>query len=302
MPVEAEAPKVTVICIFLDAERFIEEAIDSVLGQTFDDFELLLVDDGSIDTSSTMARRFAANSPEFVKYLEHPDHRNLGMSASRNLGLAHARGELIALIDSDDVWRPEKLAEQVRLLDNDPALVMVCGTVNYWRSWSGGADLLVPTGNLQDAASWPPDTSLNLYPLGRSPAPCPTDVMFPRSVSEEIGGFEDEFTGMYEDQAFFAKIFLAGPVFFSGSVWTDYRQHERSSLALADKADGYMAIRRRFLDWFAGYLARGDPGDPGDAGKLRRAVLRARWWSQGMMLFRVESLFRRGWNWPGKTN
>lgn len=90
------------ICIFYQAERFFSEAVDSVLAQDFPDFELLLCDDGSTDGGTTLARDYAARRPERVRYLEHPGHANRGMSATRNLGLAHARGELIALIDADD--------------------------------------------------------------------------------------------------------------------------------------------------------------------------------------------------------
>lgn len=88
----SEAPLVSVVTIFLDAERFIEEAIESVFAQTYDRWELLLVDDGSTDRSRDVARRYAARYPSRVRYLEHPGHQNRGMSPSRNLGIAHAAG------------------------------------------------------------------------------------------------------------------------------------------------------------------------------------------------------------------
>src|SRR5690349_17341742 len=86
-------PRVSVICIFFEAQRYFAEAIDSVLAQDFDDFELLLVDDGSSDASSEIAKGYARLQPERVRFLEHPNHANRGMSATRNLGLRHARGE-----------------------------------------------------------------------------------------------------------------------------------------------------------------------------------------------------------------
>ena len=87
---------VSVVVIFLDAERFLEEAVGSVLAQTFDHWELLLVDDGSTDGSTAIARRYARTHPGRIRYLEHDGHRTLGMSASRNLGLFHGRGHYIA--------------------------------------------------------------------------------------------------------------------------------------------------------------------------------------------------------------
>jgi glycosyltransferase involved in cell wall biosynthesis len=163
-------PRVSVICIFYQAERFFSEAVDSVLGQDFADFELLLCDYGSSDGGTALAKDYAARHPGKVRYLEHPGHANRGMSATRNLGLAHARGELIAFIDADDRWRPAKLREQVAILDANPAVGMVCGAVNYWRSWQGGEDKPTTTGHAADAVSAPPETSLQLYPLGGASA------------------------------------------------------------------------------------------------------------------------------------
>ena len=97
---------VTVIVIFLDEARFIQEAIDSVLVQSYPHWELLLIDDGSRDQSSGIARSIADQRPGKIRYLEHAGHQNLGMSASRNLGIRHAKGKYIAFLDADDVWSP----------------------------------------------------------------------------------------------------------------------------------------------------------------------------------------------------
>ncbi|HEU0054874.1 MAG TPA: glycosyltransferase family 2 protein, partial [Longimicrobium sp.] len=86
------------VVAFLNAERFLDEAIRGVIGQTRQDWELLLVDDGSSDASAGIARGYAERDRERVRYLEHPGHRNLGPSAARELGLRTARGEYIALL------------------------------------------------------------------------------------------------------------------------------------------------------------------------------------------------------------
>src|SRR5438128_2284668 len=106
-------PLVSTVMIFLNAERFMQEALDSVFAQTWERWELLLVDDGSTDDSREIAKRSAAEHPAKVRYLEHPGHENRGMSASRNLGIRHARGAFVAFLDADDVWLPAKLAEQI---------------------------------------------------------------------------------------------------------------------------------------------------------------------------------------------
>ena len=115
-----DAPAVTCVLIFLDGAHFIDEAIRSVVAQGDDvDWELILVDDGSTDESTAIARRWAAADPR-IRYLEHDGHANRGMSASRNAGVAAARGELIGFLDCDDVWLPSALAHGLRVLRPPP--------------------------------------------------------------------------------------------------------------------------------------------------------------------------------------
>ncbi len=217
----AAAPRVSVITIFLNAERFISEAIESVLTQDFCDFEIILVDDGSTQECTTIARDYAQRYAPIIRYLEHPGHQNRGMSASRNLGVAAARGEFVAFIDADDVWEKNKLTEQLAIMDRFPELGMVCGAARYWSSWNGGDDQTIPTGHLYNRVILPPNAALALYPLSKASAPCPSDLLLRRELIASLGGFEEHFTGprqLYEDQAFLAKLYLAAPVYFADRV------------------------------------------------------------------------------------
>ena len=191
-------PRVTVISIFYNAEQYFREAVDSVLGQHFEDFELLLVDDGSSDSSTGIARDYEKRDPR-IRYLQHAGHANLGMSATRNLGLREARGEYIAFIDADDRWRPRKLAEQVALLEQIPDVDAVGGSVNYWSSHEGGRDRVLQTGHVQGRRIDPGEASLRFYPLGSAHAPSMSDLMFRRRSMLDAGGFEERFTGAYEE-------------------------------------------------------------------------------------------------------
>src|SRR5579884_627502 len=94
-------PRVSAVIIFWNAERFLAEAVESVFAQTFDDWELLLVDDGSTDGSTAMAQEYANRNPDRAHYLEHEHHANRGRSASRNLGIRHAAGDYVAFLDAD---------------------------------------------------------------------------------------------------------------------------------------------------------------------------------------------------------
>ncbi len=246
-------PKVSVITIFYDAEAHFREAIESVLAQDFKDFELLLVDDGSSDSSSAIAREYEAADPR-VRYFEHPGHANRGMSATRNLGIANARGDLIAFIDADDRWRPGKLREQVALMDGMPAVDSVGGSVNYWRSDNGGTDRVIPTGHVRDRPIPPGEATVELYPLGKADAPSMSDLMFRRAAILRVGGFEEAFRGAYEDQAFLAKFYLNSTLYITDRLWSDYRLHDDSCMAKVGRSDVYHETRRSFLTWFDAYL------------------------------------------------
>ena len=106
---------VSVVIIFFNEERFLAEAVASVYAQTYHDWELLLVDDGSSDRSSEIARGYVERDPARVRYLQHPGHVNRGQGAARNLGVRAAQGEWVAFLDGDDVWLPERLERSVAL-------------------------------------------------------------------------------------------------------------------------------------------------------------------------------------------
>jgi glycosyltransferase involved in cell wall biosynthesis len=126
---------VSIVMPFHDAERYLEEAVSSVLRQSYGSWELLLVDDGSTDGSSVRARRYAENHPGQVRYLEHPGHANLGAGPSRNVGISRADGEFLAFLDADDALLPHKLSRQLNLLQRHSTSIMVYGATEYWTSW-----------------------------------------------------------------------------------------------------------------------------------------------------------------------
>jgi len=269
-------PRISVVMIFFNSERYIKEAIDSVLAQTFTDFELLLVDDGSTDTSTAIARDYVDRYPTRVRYLEHERHANRGMSATRNLGLRNAVGEFVALIDSDDVWRPDKLAGQLRIMELHPGLGMVCGTVRYWESWAGGEDRIVPSGHVQDRSIPAPEAMLRVYPLGTATSPCPSDLLMRRDLMTSIGGFEEQFNGprqLFEDQAFLAKLYLVAPVYFSRNIWLDYRQHADSCVATVSRSGQEEEVRRFFFQWLVNYIGQQPEVDI----RVRTALARTLW-------------------------
>jgi glycosyltransferase involved in cell wall biosynthesis len=253
-------PLVTAIVIFLNEERFLAEAIESVLAQTYPDWELILVDDGSTDRSSGIAQAYAARQPERIRYVEHEGHVNRGMGASRNLGLDHARGTYIGFLDADDVWMPDKLRGQVAILEAHPDVDMVYGRTLIWHSWrpdavSGAADRYYALGVQADAIVEPPNLLVSLI-HNRAQTPTTCNALMRADAIAGVGRFEAVFRGMFEDQVFFMKLALTAKIFVASESWARYRQHGDSCSAQAESSGELRQMRLRLLSWLSGYLRR----------------------------------------------
>jgi glycosyltransferase involved in cell wall biosynthesis len=118
-----------------NGEQFLAEAVQSVLAQSFTDFELLISDDGSTDGSPALARSLAERDPSRIRVIE--GERNQGKPFALNRALAIRRGELIAWLDGDDVMLPDKLERQVRVLDANPDAVGCSHDAEMFDSDSG---------------------------------------------------------------------------------------------------------------------------------------------------------------------
>lgn len=104
---------VSIVTPVYNAERFINETIDSVMAQTYDNWELILVDDCSSDNSAAIIDEYVKKDSR-VKYIKNKE--NSGAAVSRNAGIEMAKGQYVAFVDSDDVWKPEKLEKQLAFM------------------------------------------------------------------------------------------------------------------------------------------------------------------------------------------
>lgn len=247
---------VSVITIFYNEERFLQEAIDSVLAQAYANWELLLVDDGSSDSGTAIAKTAVRNHPGRVHYCHHPGHANMGMSASRNLGISHARGAYITFVDADDVLDPQKLEQQVEVLVSRPETALVVGPALWWYGWTGrskdlSADFVQRFDLPLDSVVQPPNI-LNLFLQDEWASLC--DLMIRREVVQAVGGYENSFTGMFEDQVFHTKLCLKYEAYICSRNWYRYRQHSRSHVHMAEEKGQHRMSRQRFLQWLETYL------------------------------------------------
>ena len=267
----AATAKVSVIMIFLDAERFIEEAIASVFAQTYPHWELLLVDDGSRDRSTAIARDYAASYPERVRYVEHPGHANRGTGPSRDLGLAHARGVYVTFLDADDIHMPERLARHVGVLEASPEVDVVQSRHLVWFSWDDrarpiDADHLSPSIEIFNEVIEPP---VCLFPMLASDALAPPawSLTLRRATALEVGGFGDEFRGSFEDVVFATKLYLSKRVLILDESLTEWRRHSASLTRRARERGERMGstgypVRWGYLFWLERYLEEQGITDP----------------------------------------
>lgn len=251
-------PRVSVITNFLNSQEFMRDALDSVCAQSYQGWELLLVDDGSTDGSMEMALSYEKKYPGKVRYLQHPGRENRGASASRNLGVERARGEYIAFLDADDVWLPEKLERQIAILDSWPEAAMVYGVTWYWYNWTGEAedrdrDLMIDPKVELDIPISPPRLLIRFL-KEEAPIPCPSDILVRRDAIKAVGGFEESFRRIFTDQVFYAKLCLKAPVVASGQCWFKYRRHPDSSVSVVKKRGELRSARLTYLNWLEKYL------------------------------------------------
>lgn len=282
-------PLVSAIIIFFNGgEKFFVEAIESIFAQTYDHWELLLADDGSTDESTAIAKRYAQQYPEKVRYVEHDGHQNRGMSATRNLGIRYAKGDYIAFLDADDVWLPHKLEQQVAILESHPEAAMLYGRTQFWFSWTENnpvnwtlkpedkqGDFMTIT-SVQFNTLVKPPTQLLLFLQNKEIYPCTCSILIRRQVFEEIGGFEEDFRNAHEDMVFHSKIFLKASVYVSSECWDRYRMHPNSYWRRADREGKGAETRRighiKYLTWLENYLFEKEIKDPTVWKALKKAL------------------------------
>lgn len=273
-------PFVSVIVPIYNAAKFLPEAIESVLSQTYDHWELILVDDGSTDGSTEIARGSARRYPNRIRCLAHEGGQNLGKSSTRNLGIQHAQGEYITFLDADDLFLPDKLARQVALLAAQPEAGMVYGRTEYWYRWPGAPptrqkNFLSRLG-VQPGHLYSPPELLTRFLIDSGIVPCICSLLARRSLLVRVGMFDERIQHLYEDQVLLAKLCLAAPVWVEDGCGERYRQHPESSSNLARQEGEYHPwlpdpARLRFLEWLHRYLQEQHVNDP----KLHRALQRA---------------------------
>jgi glycosyltransferase involved in cell wall biosynthesis len=171
-------PLVSVVMAVYNAERYIAQAVESILAQTFTDFEFLIIDDGSTDRSPDLLHAYAAQDGR-IRLIHQP---NRGVSKTRNQLLHSARGELIAVMDADDIALPDRLAKQVEFLCCHPDVVCV----------GGAHDVIDNRGRLLTCLHLPEqDAEIQQAALAGHGSICHPAALMRRSAMLAVGGYDE---------------------------------------------------------------------------------------------------------------
>ncbi len=197
-------PRVSVIIPAYNAASTIAGTLDSVIGQTFQDFEIICVDDGSTDRTRAIVEQYARDCGDRLRLIE---QANSGPAAGRNNGARHATGEYLAFLDADDVWTAPMLERTVAVLDAAPLLSLVyCNA-----ALADSEGVALDTSLVGKGFDHPPslhELLTRLWPI------MPSAALVRRCAYEKCGGYRDELRGAsfrFEDVDFWIKMREQGP-------------------------------------------------------------------------------------------
>lgn len=212
--------------------RFLQSTIDSVLSQTYDNLEVIVVDNGSTDNSRSVLESYGERIRTIFQ-------NNQGQAAARNNGLEIARGDLIALLDADDYWESSKIEQQLSLISNRTELVYT--GARQFRSESGATvKTVLPSFNGDCSLAFLKYPSRSIVPAGESSA------LFTRSLLEKVGNFNTHLNSAC-GRDFFRRCSRHAEFSFVNEALINYRLHDSNMstnyrLMMNDTAKAYKLL------------------------------------------------------------
>jgi glycosyltransferase involved in cell wall biosynthesis len=212
-------PKVSVLIPTYNAVHFLPISIESALSQSYQDFEIIIIDDGSSDNTKEVAHSYIDKNPHKIRYFW---QENKGLAMARNSGIAQSQGEYLALLDSDDKWLPCRLQEGVKILDADPSVGLVHGKVTCIDN--NGNEVRTGKRNPKFLSGYIFD---NIF-LRKEDIACPT-VLFRRSCCDDVGIFDAKLSRLgCEDRDLWLRIAQKYKIIFIDKVLSYYRKSSQS--------------------------------------------------------------------------
>lgn len=232
---------ISVVIPLYNKEKSVRATLESVLAQTYTDYEVIVVDDGSTDNSAAVVESFISSlhpSHHFIIRLIQKE--NGGVCSARNRGIEDAKGEYIALLDGDDKWEPEYLAEQVKMIRDYPEAAM--WGINYAEMYNGKLVRYLATG-LPDGYRGYVENYFQM-PKRVSDLFCSSSVVIRRDVFDKVGLF-DERIKYSEDIDMWYRIITNYSIAFYDIYMVKY---------LYDAENRAMNRERKLKDWLPYYV------------------------------------------------
>jgi glycosyltransferase involved in cell wall biosynthesis len=269
----AAAPTVSVLMSVYNGEPYLAAAMDSILAQSFRDFELVVIDDGSKDSSPSILREYEKSDPRVKLTLR----ENKGLTATLNESFAQSRGKYLARMDCDDVALPDRFAKQVELLDADPDVVCTGG---HFQLIDGAGRLLTTLKPPTD------DATIQATLLKGHNAICHPCAMIRRSAMEKVGGYDVRFKTS-QDLDLWLRLGEVGRLANVAHPVLKFRLHESSVSETKREQQRQMgklaceeAWKRRGIP--NGSYEADEPWRPGsDRESKHRFALQYGWWAFG---------------------
>ncbi len=231
-----DVPKVTVVTPVYNGEKHLRDAIESILNQTFRDFEFIIIDGGSTDVTPAILAHYQQNDERLRVYIQ----KNEGVTDSRNRGCHLARGKYIAMMDADDVSLPQRLARQVEYLDAHPDI----GVLGTWTQWIDE--------NSKPLANWQSPTAPGVIGWHLILWDClaQSSVMMRRDIVQQVGFYDAEALHS-EDYDLWARASLVTLVanlpetLVRYRLWQSsrYSQHSQTAEQYADRVSHAMVTK-----------------------------------------------------------
>ncbi|MGC1781681.1 MAG: glycosyltransferase [Acidobacteriaceae bacterium] len=222
-------PRVSVVIPSYNRQDHVVEAIESVLSQTFTDFEIIVVDDGSTDGTNTRIQ-------PYLDRLTYTKQENRGVAVARNAGIRLAKGEFICFLDSDDLWEPVKLQRQISFADAHPEYGLLATELQGFDT-SGK-----PVGQ-KKSAMYDIRNGLVVEQLLRGNWIQTSTVMVRRECLDEAGWFDEDIGQFGEDWLMWMRAAARFPIYFMPESLVSYRYHP-GRLTLYQREEQFLSLMR----------------------------------------------------------
>jgi glycosyltransferase involved in cell wall biosynthesis len=251
-----------------NAAPYVEEAITSVLQQTYPHTEIIVIDDGSSDTSPDIVKRLAEISPDRIN-LQHQDH--LGPYPARNLGLRHARGDFIAFLDADDWWHKDCLEKLLNALQHNNADLTYCGWQNTGK-YASNEEPYIPTAY----------ETVDLAATFLKSCPWPIHAALTRrTVIEAVGGFSERYFSAMDYDLWLRILAHTTNILLVPEVLAFYRWHGSDQISATKwrQVLDAVQVRRDFVTRFPEMVTHLSPEKKYELveGRLLKEAYRVYW-------------------------